>query len=997
MPISKSTIPIVFTKGINQKLEDKQTLAADLIKCENRVFTKQGVLTKRNGYDSISAKDCDGLTITDLKSISTFQEKQLVMVASNNFYSYSDSTQAWVSKDNFISTSVSTETLVRTSAEQSNMDAATVNSMTVYVWEDSRGGIRYSIQDEVSNSFLISDVELVASGSGDSPRCVVANNNILVFYMNGNDLEFKLIKSGDPCATPTTGSTVRPDVHSDHIIDFTTIGNSIYAFYKSATAGEAQLAIINSNGVFQQEITLTETVDDALAIEAYTNVAASGSFVNLIWKQDANTIKGKIHKQFLAQEVATSTIDSTASTDVEKITLVRTSPSLDQVTIFYQVPAASDSNDYIRTNTFSLTGTVGTASVFVRSVGIAAHAFAQGTSIYLPVLHESNLQSTIFVLNSSANVIAKFSSGNAGAHSNLKFPANTFTQTDGKVCFPINTKGRIRSENATLFSFLGISKACLDFDSLNTYNNVSINDNLFVAGGILSNYDGQTITEQGFHIYPEGISNSATAASGGSMSDGTYQYAAIYEWVDNVGNIHRSAPSTPISVTISGGGSAQTVDIDIPTARLTKKTGTRSDITLELYRTENAGSIFYKVTSVAAPVENDTTADAITVTDVVADSTLISNEILYTTGGVLDNIAAPSSDIVVAHNNRIWLANKKTIRYSKEIINGVAVGFNEALNINLEPKGGDIINMSSMDSNLVIFKENNIYTVAGDAPNDIGENSTLTEPQLIATDTGCKDSNSLVLGPQGLYFKSAKGIYLLTRSLESVYIGAPVEDFNSETITSAQLLEDKNEIRFTTATGTLLIYNYYFNQWSTFTNKKINDSVIWLNNYLYINTDDEIFQESSGFLDNNIFYDTTVSTGWIPMNMQGFQRVRRVTVLGEFKSNHSLKVRIYNDYSNKIAQEAIFDVGAILSSDSGFYGSGTYGDESPYGGDTSSLYQFQVHVKNQKCQALRVEIEDVYDNNDLGSNTGEGASYSGISLEIGVKTGHAKINSSKKA
>jgi hypothetical protein len=921
------------------------------------------------------------------------------MVAGNNLYSYSDANNVWTAKDSFISASASSETVVRNSAEQSNIDATIANGMTVYAWEDTRGGIRYSIQDEVSGSFLVSDDELSASGS--TPQCIAANNNVLIFYGDGTDLKFKLIKAGDPTATPTSG-TARADLDSGHIYSLTSIGNTIYCFYKRSTAGQAVLAYFDSNGAIQNQVILTETIDDAISLSTYFSSTENDDFLHLVWKEDADNIKAKIHARFLVEEVATVTIDSTVGLDVEKITATRTDLTTDQITIFYHVPQASDSDDYIRKNTLDLSGTVGTAANFVRSLGIATRAFNDTDgNLYLGTLHESELQSTIFILDSSANVMCKFYPGNAGKHSLLKSPVTVFTQNDGQMCFPVSSKGRIISENATLFSLHGISKACIDFNSLNTYNNVSINDNLFVVGGILSNYDGQSITEQGFHLYPEGIAEDSTSASGGSMSDGTYQYIAIYEWIDNLGNIHRSAPSTALTVTLSGGGSSQKALIDVPTLRVTKKTGTRSEVTAELYRTEAGGSIFYKVTSVSSPVDNDLTADTVTITDTLADATIISNEILYTTGGVLDNISAPSCDVVTAHNNRLWLAglpNKNLIRYSKEAVVGEALSFNEALELTLEPTGGDIINLSSMDSNLIIFKKNNIYTINGDAPNSLGEGSTLTEPQLIATDTGCQDSNSVVLGPDGLYFKSAKGIYLLSRSLESTYIGAPVEDFNSETITSSQLLADNNEIRFTTSTGTTLVYNYYSKQWSTFTNQKINDSVVWLDNYLYINTDNEIYQEdSTGFLDNGTFVSSTMSTGWIPLGgIQGYQRVRRATILGDYKSNHLLKIRVYINYSNNPIQEDVFDVGSILSVDSGFYGDGVYGAESPYGGDIDSLYQFSIHMTRQKCQSIRFEIENSFNNDDLGSNTGEGASLSGITLEVGVKK-NTNLRASRKS
>lgn len=1000
MALNKQRIDIRFDKGVNTKLDNKSTIGADLLKLENRVFSKIGTLNKRNGYSPITVEDNSSNTITNLNGIFTYQNDQLVLVANNKLYSYSESNDMWVEKDDFIAASADLNTIIRNNNEQSNIDSTIANGLIVYAYEDTRGGIRYSIQDEVSKSFIINDSELTASG--DTPKCVSVNNNVFIFYGDGTDLKGKLIVTGNPTATPSE-VLIRSDLDTGHIYDFTVVGVAIYCFSKRNTAGECVLSYIDSRGVFQQQQVLSETVDDVVAITSYTDTNNTDSYLNIIWKQDADTIKAAIYERFLVEYQAPVTIDATVGLDVEKITATRTNNTTDQITIFYHVPHASnDSNDYIRKNTLDLDGTVGSASVFIRSVGIATKAFNDSNgNLYIGVLHESSLQSTVFILDSNANVICKYAEGFSGSHANLKNPTNTFVQADSSICFIINTKGRLISENNTLFSLQGISKASVDFSSNNTYNNISLNNNLFIAGGILSNYDGHSITEQGFHLYPEDITNSGTSTSGGSMSDGTYQYIAVYEWTDNVGNLHRSAPSVALTVSVSGGGSTQTVDIDVPTLRITKKTSPRSEVSIALYRTEDAGTLFYKVTSITSPTDNDPSSDSVTITDTLADSSIISNELLYTTGGVLDNISAPSCDIVTSHNNRLWLAGlpqKNTIRYSKTITSGNSIGFNEALDIQLEPTGGDIKQLASMDSNLIIFKLNNIYTISGTGPNNTGANNNLTEPQLITTDTGCKDSNSVILGPDGLYFKSAKGIYLLDRGLSTTYIGSPVEAFNDETITSSQLLEDINEIRFTTNTGTVLVYNYYFKQWSTFTEKNITDSVIWQNKFLYIDTDDLVYQEDTdGFLDNNTFVSSNISTGWINLTgLQGYQRVSRLSILGEFKSNHKLRVRIYNDYSSKVEQEVIFETGDILSSNSGFYGDGIYGSQTVYGGTVSSLYQFQVHIKKQKCQALRVEIEDIFDNSELGSNTGEGMNITGISVLIGTKQGLNKTITGRK-
>lgn len=80
--------------------------------------------------------------------------------------------------------------------------------------------------------------------------------------------------------------------------------------------------------------------------------------------------------------------------------------------------------------------------------------------------------------------------------------------------------------------------------------NQSIANNLHISGGILSMYDGSSIVEHGFHQYPENVYVGPQA--GGSLEvDSSYSYKVCYEWTDNQGQIHRSAPSTGNSKTIS--------------------------------------------------------------------------------------------------------------------------------------------------------------------------------------------------------------------------------------------------------------------------------------------------------------------------------------------------------------------------------------------------------------------------------------------------------------
>jgi hypothetical protein len=992
MSLTKTNLDVLFTSGINNKIDSKILQGSALRTLENGVFTKSGTINKRPGYTMLNSETNTGTDITNMDALLT-TANELLLTANKRLYSYSSTNDEWIDKDSFVSASVESSTITANAAQQTAMDSCVANNIALYAWEDTRNGIRYSVQDIVTGTYYIQDTELTSTG--DTPRCVAISGRLFVFYGDSANLKFAYISTNAP-ATVTTGTT-ETDLHADHLLSVVSIGTKGYVWYKSTTANEGELIEVDNTGTTSHSATISATIIDTLDLGYYTSNGLT--YLYPAYKETASLVKAGVYSQSLVELVAATAIDSTASGDVSKITMLRTNSTTDEMTFLMQFPGAAASDDYIKTNTLTQAGSAGTASVFLRSVGLASKIFTKSDALYVAVLHESDLQATVFIVNASGEVIGKFAPGNAGTHTAVgSFLPTVADIGSGQFTFLMNTKGTIRSENATIFSQLGLTRATIDFEGGNTFDYTTMNKNLLITGGVLSSYDGNTVSEAGFHLFPEGAAVTSTPTTAGSMSDGTYQYSFVYQWIDAKGNTHRSAPSVALSQTLSGGGSSQRIVMDIPTLRLTQKT---SPVTLEVFRTTDGGSIFYRVSSITTPTENDTTADTVSFNDTLADSSITANEILYTTGGVLDNIAPPSCDIIVNHANRVFLAglqDKNDIRYSKIVRTGEGVAFNEALSIPVDPRGGDITALASMDANLVILKRDNIYVVSGDGPSDTGSGATFTEPTLIAADVGCVDSGSVVLGPQGLYFKSTKGIYLLSRSLQTTYIGAQVEDFNQYTITSAQLLDDVNEVRFTTVDGFTLVFNYYFQQWSTFTSQNIKDSVIWDTKFVYLASDNTLHKESTtDFRDSGSPVKLKVGTGWVKLTgLQGFQRVYRTMVLGEYKTRHRLRMKIYVDYSRTAVQTIEFTPSEVLSVDSGFYGDGVYGVESPYGQDGNGVYQFQAHMKRQKCQAIRIEIEDVADNALDAGNT-ESLSLTGVSFQVGAKRGQAKLASGKQA
>ena len=160
------------------------------------------------------------------------------------------------------------------------------------------------------------------------------------------------------------------------------------------------------------------------------------------------------------------------------------------------------------------------------------------------------------------------------------------------------------------------------------------------------------------------------------------------------------------------------------------------------------------------------------------------------------------------------------------------------------------------------------------------------------------------------------------------------------------------------------------------------DSAIYEDRFTFIGSDGRVFQENqSSYVDGETPIRMKAVTPWIQVGgIQGFQRVYKMTMLGEFITPHCLKVKIGYNYNEAFIHEADIDAGALLDSNK-------YGEGSPYGsgdavyGGEYPLYQFEIKNKRQKCQAIRYSIEDIQ-----SDELGEGYSLSNMNLTIGVKS-----------
>jgi len=289
-----------------------------------------------------------------------------------------------------------------------------------------------------------------------------------------------------------------------------------------------------------------------------------------------------------------------------------------------------------------------------------------------------------------------------------------------------------------------------------------------------------------------------------------------------------------------------------------------------------------------------------------------------------------------------------------------------------------------MDDKLIIFKQNSIRYISGQGPSPDGTNDDYGSTTLITTDAGCVNSRSIVVTPDGLMFKSSKGIYFINRGLQVSYIGAPVERWNEFYVTSAILMAKNNQVRFTLDNDVIIVYDYYVETWAVFTPLAAVDSVVWNDTHTLIASNGRVQPQSVDvWTDNGAGYSMEIMTGWIPFGgIQGYQRLYQMTLLGNYDSSHDLQCNLFYDYNNAVGQTI-----NVIPLTPGVYGTDDYGTETPYGGEFN-LYQYQLNNSRQKCMSVKLQLRDVAKS---GETLRRGYELSNIRFQYGVIGGANRI------
>jgi hypothetical protein len=951
--LQRDTFSLPIVKGMQTQEDNKLAQNDTFETIENWEFNKLGGLKKRTGLDNITNAIQGGGVLSKPVLLDTLKD-ELVCISDNKLYAYSPSQDLWVLKGNAPQAIATNTPILNANEVNSQIRMVEAGNYQIYLYVKSKDFVStlyFSTIDKQTNTIITQD-QVVSNALVDFDLVKVGSKVYVLYPESNQNIKYVEIQGPAYKTLGTPGTLVSDNNFSVFPDEFSAQADStdVYLAYHSVS-GQITVAKFNSSMSLQWTNAIGPSISGFCAIEINSQ---SSTQVCAVYSYDS------------AASTYFTVINKTGSIAISHSTLdvsygygrffVGYSQSLDSLEVIVNDANVLPSNIFSAYKYVIPLSGAPLGRAVVSSLWICgSHGISINGDLYYLFLNTDPGQSAYMLYSPTANkYLAKFLVGDAESNSTSNPPQSN-------KGYPILSGTEILAPGIKKgVGLTSIVRLEADTDINQKLNSIEFHNLLNISGGITKVYDGGYIAEMGFHNYPYIIGQ---AASGGTITAGTYIFKATYSWTDKFGQYWESSPSNIQQVAVSG---TQKVSLIVSSLMFTEKE--YKDLFINIYMTQNNGTVYHLKTTQQV-IQGDPTATIDIITGINA-----TEQLLYTNGGVIENICPPPSLSFASSQNRLFIHSsddKNEVWFSKEISKGYGIETTDVFVIRTDSTAlkGDVEAIGAMDEKVIFFKQNSIYASIGQGPNNTGTQGDFSLPQLVMADVGCPYPRSVVITPAGLMFKSLKGIYTLGRGLQVEYTGVNMEAYNSEAVTSAQLMETKNQVRFTTTTR-CMVFDYFVNAWTTFSNFGCEDSAQWNNAHVIGvgSTENLVKKQGSTYADNTSPVNTTIESTWIELkDLAGFQRINRMTILGEYKSPHTLSMSIYNNY-------------LVTSPD-------TY--SVPV--STDGIYISRVHIKTQKTTSFKFKLVE--------SNTaplGAGFTLAGFTFDVGLKKGLYKTPSSKQ-
>lgn len=500
----------------------------------------------------------------------------------------------------------------------------------------------------------------------------------------------------------------------------------------------------------------------------------------------------------------------------------------------------------------------------------------------------------------------------------------------------------------------------------------------YIAGAQLWSYDGQEITEAGFHIGPE---PTLTQTSGGSLYPaGTYSYRVDLCYRNAQNEEVRSLSILSNSVELVGGN--RIIEIELKTLPTR-----RDDAYFLIFRNAMEDGLpltewwLLNSRDPADPsyLRNNLAVETVFYTDngSVSDTTIQTHELHPATDTYLQPVAAPACEVITSGRDRLWVAGGELspgiVAPSRLFDSGEIPSFNAYLNIQVDRSVQPITALGFTGEVAVIFREGATHLLDSDGPDNVAQ-GLWNPPRLALSDVGAVSQASVARISMGLLFQSRAGIRLIQPGGALMpggnlqMLGQEVDDdLKDFEIVGVVVNEKTQEVRFYGASGAYVL-NYMYGTWAHWScggvgvAKTSSGAVIAREDgYLWIET-------PGVYTDGGATYSQRIRTSWLHAgNLGDFQRLRWVGGLGRFADLdnplHTLRLEIF--YDERAFWEERIEWAPMETANSDTWGAANWGDG--IWGDTGAeienlddlAWEWTRRPSRQKCSVFSVALEDV--------------------------------------
>jgi hypothetical protein len=358
----------------------------------------------------------------------------------------------------------------------------------------------------------------------------------------------------------------------------------------------------------------------------------------------------------------------------------------------------------------------------------------------------------------------------------------------------------------------------LDFASQQPRYAITADGSSLIAGAMPMQWDGVEVCEV-TPIHRPVVHVETTGGSGSAWTNGTYQFSALFFFIDHNGITHRSMPA---AIRTHTGALDPIITVGVP---VSMRDGTRGyKIECVIYATTVGGTTLYAQTYQPSSANEfsitfDGLAEPAAYTHGSLQPSTLTLQTLYTDGSATQELPAqcpPGFRDVEVVGLRAWAieAEKPNVVWPSKLRDlvlspNVSFEWNGDLRIEFPAHAGKLHSVREMNGYPLFFSDKGVFSVTGPGPNNLREGEFNPPDQL--SDQPCTDARSVIKTPVGVLFKS-RNRYCLFNGQVRVFENL---DAGSTACLTAFLLRDASEAVIVSSGSTHHVYNYALDRWTT--------------------------------------------------------------------------------------------------------------------------------------------------------------------------------------